>query len=178
MHGEQWERPPASTVDERGTGGVRPGAPVTVRPLGSADWPALWPMLRDMGVTDEPPEAHRARYLYLLADPRWVILGAEAGGDLLGYAAAQDHGPHLRGGDEHRTARLHDLYVRPELRRGGVGRSLLAAVREWAATRVRHLEWQAHHERAAPFYERLGHRGDPCPQPDHPTFQIHFHPPS
>ncbi|MBB5112837.1 GNAT superfamily N-acetyltransferase [Micromonospora echinospora] len=95
---------------------------------------------------------------------------------MIGYAAAQDHGPHLRSGDAHRTVRLHDLYVRPDRRRDGVGRVLFTAVRRWAAGRARHLEWQAHHERAAPFYERLGHRGDPCPQPDHPTFLLDLTP--
>ncbi|MDZ5445397.1 hypothetical protein U2F26_22145 [Micromonospora sp. 4G57] len=40
--------------------------------------------------------------------------------------------------------------------------------------RVRYLEWQAHRERAAPFYERLGHRGESCPQPEYPTFILDF----
>ncbi|TYC25433.1 GNAT family N-acetyltransferase [Micromonospora sp. MP36] len=129
-------------------------------------------MLRDMGVGDEPAETHRERFLRLLADPRWALLGAVDAAGLTGYAAAQDHGPHLRSGDAHRTARLHDLYVRPDVRRHGVGRALLAAVTRWAAGRVRYLEWQAHRERAAPFYERLGHRGEPCPQPEYPTFIV------
>lgn len=50
----------------------------------------------------------------------------------------------------------------------------MAAVVDWAGERVRWLEWQGHHERAAPFYERLGYRGQPCPQPDYPTFEIEF----
>jgi hypothetical protein len=50
----------------------------------------------------------------------------------------------------------------------------VSAVTEWAAERVRYLEWQAHHERSAPFYERLGYSGQPCPQPDYPTFEIDF----
>ncbi|MEU8262519.1 GNAT family N-acetyltransferase [Micromonospora sp. NPDC048999] len=149
---------------------------IAVRELTPGDWPRLWPMLRDMGVGDEPAEAHRERFLRLLADPRWALLGATDADGLTGYAAAQDHGPHLRSGDAHRTARLHDLYVRPNRRRHGVGRALLAAVSEWAAGRARYLEWQAHRERAAPFYERLGLRGEPCPQPDYPTFIVDFGP--
>lgn len=148
----------------------------TVRGLAAEDWPALWPMLCDMGVGADPPEVHRRRFLDLLADPRWALLGAVDPDGLVGYAAAQDHGPHLRSGDEHRTARLHDLYVRPDRRRHGVGAALLAAVSAWAAGRVRHLEWQAHRERAAPFYERLGHRGEACPQPEYPTFLVDFGP--
>jgi GNAT superfamily N-acetyltransferase len=107
-----------------------------------------------------------------VADPRWVALGYDDGG-LLGYAVVQDYGPHLRAGRRHH-GRLHDLYVDPEHRRTGVGRALMEAVAEWASTRVRHLEWQAHFERAAPFYEQLGHRGEPCPQPEYPTFEIEF----
>ncbi|WP_234039824.1 hypothetical protein [Micromonospora coerulea] len=47
---------------------------------------------------------------------------------------------------------------------------------DWAAGPVRYLEWQAHHERAAPFYERLGHRGQSCPQPEYPTFILDLGP--
>lgn len=148
--------------------------PITVRSLLAEDWPGLWPMLKDMGVNGDHPDTQRERYLGLVADPRWVILGAQADGELAGYAAVQDHGPHLRSGDDHRVARLHDLYVRPDLRMGGVGRALMAAVSEWARHRVRYLEWQAHRERAVPFYERLGYKGDPCPQPEYPTFEIDF----
>ena len=146
---------------------------VQVRRLTPDDWPQLWPLLVGMGVNAEPPEAQRDRGTRLLDDPRWGVLGAAMADGLAGYAAVQDHGPHLRAGDDHRVARLHDLYVRPEHRRSGVGRALMAAVTYWAAAQgVRHLEWQAHCERAAPFYERLGYHGDPCPQPDYPTFLL------
>lgn len=147
---------------------------IAVRDLTVEDWPQLWPMLRDMGVGDDPPEVHRDRFRRMLGDPRWSLLAAVDEDGLTGYAAAQDHGPHLRSGDAHRVARLHDLYVRPDRRRHGVGRALLAAVSDWAAGRVRYLEWQAHRDRAAPFYERLGHRGEPCPQPEYPTFILDF----
>jgi hypothetical protein len=41
---------------------------------------------------------------------------------------------------------------------------------------VRYLQWQAHESRAAPFYQRLGYQGAPCPQPDYPEFEIDFGP--
>ncbi|WP_406046068.1 GNAT family N-acetyltransferase [Micromonospora sp. NBC_00898] len=95
-------------------------------------------MLRDMGVGDDPPAVQRERFLLLRADPRWALLAAVGDDGLTGYAAAQDHGPHLRSGDAHRVARRHDLYVRPDRRRHGVGRALLVAVSDWAAGRVRY----------------------------------------
>ncbi|WP_375425347.1 GNAT family N-acetyltransferase [uncultured Friedmanniella sp.] len=144
-----------------------------VGPLVTAEWPALWPMLQAMGTGSEEPAA-RARFERLRRDPCWSLVGCHAGDRLVGYAAAQDRGTHVRTGDEHRTARLHDLYVDPAVRRQGLGRSLMAAVVDWAGGRVRYLEWQAHETRSAPFYLRLGYRGDPCPQPEYPTFEIDF----
>jgi len=131
-------------------------------------------MLQDMGANGRPEHAHRDRYADLVHDPRSVVLGAVDDAELVGYAAVQDYGPHLRAGDDHRVARLHDLDVRPDRRRRGSGRVLMDAVKEWAGARVRYLEWQAHIDRAAPFYERIGYHGDPCPQPDYPTFLLDF----
>jgi GNAT superfamily N-acetyltransferase len=142
-----------------------------VRPLTLDDWPAVWPLIHGFG-TDRSEEETRSLYAGLLEDPRWIALGYDDQG-LRGYAVVQDYGPHLRAGRRHH-GRLHDLYVHPDHRRTGVGRALMSAVTDWASTRVRYLEWQAHHERAAPFYEHLGHHGDPCPQPTYPTFELEF----
>lgn len=142
-------------------------------PLTLADWPALWPMLLAMGTASAEPAA-RARFERLSRDPCWFLVGCRGDGRPLGYAAAQNYGGHLRTGDDHRTARLHDLYVDPAVRGQGLGRSLMAAVVEWAGGRVRYLEWQAHETRSAPFYASLGYRGDPCPHPEYPTFEIDF----
>ncbi|GAB3828259.1 GNAT family N-acetyltransferase [Kribbella italica] len=143
-----------------------------VRRLTPSDWTDLWPLLQGFG-TKLPEDEARDVYGELLVDPRWAIFGALFEDRLIGYAAAQNYGPHLRAGRRHQ-GRLHDLYVEPGARRTGVGRELVAAVVEWAAGEVRWLEWQAHHERAAPFYERLGYRGAACPQPEYPTFEIDF----
>lgn len=147
-----------------------------IRRVRAEDWSAFWPLLIAMGTDDAEPVA-RFRFHLLLDDPLWAIMVADDQGDLLGYAAAQDRGTHLRYGDAHRMARLHDLYVVESRRRAGVGRALLDAVRDWASTRVRYLEWQAHESRSAPFYERLGYRGVACLQPDYPTFVIDFEQP-
>ncbi|WP_020579323.1 GNAT family N-acetyltransferase [Actinopolymorpha alba] len=146
---------------------------LTTRQLTSGDWPSFWPLLKDMGTDDEETSA-RGRYDELLVDPRWGILGGIDGDRLIGYAAVQDYGPHLRLGNLHRIARLHDLYVHPDERGRGVGRVLMEGVTTWAAVRVRYLEWQAGHKTSAPFYERLGYKGEPCPQPEYPTFVIDF----
>jgi GNAT superfamily N-acetyltransferase len=149
---------------------------MTIGRIRRDDWPAFWPMLIAMG-TDDPEPTARSRFHTLLQDPLWAIFVAEDEGVLLGYAAAQDRGTHLRYGDAHRMARLHDLFVVESRRHGGVGRALLEDVRRWAATRVRYLEWQAHESRSAPFYERLGYQGAACLQPDYPTFVIDFEQP-
>ncbi|WP_427887589.1 N-acetyltransferase family protein [Kribbella sp. GL6] len=142
-----------------------------VRVVTLEDWDGFWPLVRGFGTAFSEGES-RGFFAELVADPRWVALGYDDG-ELMGYAAVQDYGTHLRGGARHH-GRLHDLYVVPERRGNGVGRALMEAVVEWASTRVRYLEWQAHHERSAPFYEALGYRGEPCPQPEYPTFGIDF----
>lgn len=149
------------------------GVRVEIRPARHDDWRRLWPLLADMGVGDKEQPAHE-RFLRLAAQPCWFIVVAADGDQLLGYAAAQDYGDHLRGGKEGRVARLHDLYVCPNNRNSGVGRLLMEAVVCWASDRVRYLQWQAHEVRSAPFYDHLGYRGEPCPQPDFPEFEIKF----
>jgi GNAT superfamily N-acetyltransferase len=106
--------------------------------------------MKGMGVTDESEESGRPRFDEVFPDPAWTILVADFAGRLLGYAAMQDRGLHLRD-DEHRTWRLHDMFVRPESRRQGVGPALM-----WAVTKAApdggavHLEWQAHETRSTP----------------------------
>jgi len=146
---------------------------VTVRTAVSSDWPGLWPMLADMGVRDDESSC-RERFLQLAEDRRWSVVVAADGHRLLGYSAVQDHGEHLRAGLEGRVARLHELYVCPADRRTGIGRLLMEHVVGWAGERVRFLQWQAHESRSAPFYERLGFHGEPCPQPDFPEFEVTF----
>lgn len=91
---------------------------------------------------------------------------------LVGYAWVQDYGPHLRTG--FKTARFHDLIVDENMRMKGIGRKLFESIRDWSQARgVRWLQWQAS-PKAVVFYERLGLKGDLCPQPEYPFFEIEF----
>ena len=92
-----------------------------VRELTLGDWGRLWPLLEGFGTEFGEGES-RGYFEELVGDPRWVALGYDDGGELIGYAAVQDYGTHLRAGRRHQ-GRLHDLYVLPERRRTGVGRA-------------------------------------------------------
>ena len=146
---------------------------IHVREATDADWNGLWPLFLGMGTASNEAAA-KSRFDRLSVGGSWLIVVALDDSDYLGYGAAQDYGEHLRAGRDGRAARLHDLFVIESRRRNGVGRALMDAVVEWARVRVSYLQWQAHEERSAPFYERLGYRGDPCPQPDYPEFEIAF----
>jgi len=92
------------------------------------------------------------------------------GTSVAGYVWAQDYGAHIR--SRQSTVRMHDLFVAPLWRRHGVGARLLEAVKAWATERgATWLAWQSG-QAALPFYERLGLTGDPCPDPEHPFFEI------
>jgi GNAT superfamily N-acetyltransferase len=124
-----------------------------------------------MGQTDGI-DAVRARYSQLARSDDHLLVAAFVDDAAVGYAWAHDRGTHLRSG--WRTARLHDLFVAEAHRRRGVGRVLFATVTEWARGHaVRWLEWQASVD-ALSFYTRLGLRGDPCPDQEHPYFEIDF----
>lgn len=149
----------------------RGGLPI--RAATPEDWPTLSPLLRVMGRIDSEAGV-RARMTRILARDDHVLPVAVAGdGSLVvGYAWAQDHGPNFRSGKG--IARLNDLFVAPEHRRPGTGIRLLAAVAGWAADRgVTWLQWQSSSQ-ATPFYARLGLAGDPCPDREHPFYEIDF----
>jgi hypothetical protein len=50
-----------------------------------------------MGTTSDEPAAYE-RFAELLHGQSWAMFMASVGGEVVGYAAAQDHGPHLRSG--------------------------------------------------------------------------------
>ena len=142
---------------------------VVIRHAEPADIPALWLCLQSRA---DNAEAFAERARSVLRSRQHCLPIAVEGKDVVGYAWAQDYGPHLRDGEH--SARLHDLFVSESARRQGVGSRLFEAVRSWAqASGARELQWQSN-ERALGFYARLGLKGDPCPQPDYPFFEIEF----
>lgn len=145
------------------------GADVVVRPARGADWARCWPLLRAMGQVGVK-EAVQQRFVRGIGNPQAFLPVAEQNGALVGYAWAHQGPLHPRAG--YSTVRLNDLFVTPAWRRQGVGRQVLEVVIRWATEQgADWLEWQAS-TAAPPFYARLGYRGDPCPDPEHPFFEI------
>lgn len=134
------------------------------------DWPEIERLLRSIGFTDgQTPDQLRARLSEAIARPEHILCVAEQDG-LVGYAWAQDFGPHLRSGQS--TAKLHDLWVDEPLRGHGVGRDLFAAVRAWAIERrVRWLQWYAGTS-ATGFYSALGTEPIPTHDAVHPFYEL------
>ena len=91
----------------------------------------------------------------LMADPSRCILVAEAGSGLIGLAEAQFYGPALR--RAFGVVRLHDLVVKDDFRRRGIGSALLDEIERWAMSipQCRYVEWQSSRS-AIPFYEARG----------------------
>ncbi|OLV18790.1 GNAT family N-acetyltransferase [Deinococcus marmoris] len=150
-----------------------------VRPAVPADFPALKPMLLDMGFVDDEA-ALEARFPSFCGDLLRPLLVAGAdGGELTGYAALHDYGISLRPGNSHRTAKLEDLYTAPVWRQRGVARLLMRAVEDWARARpLRYVFWYANTHEAGPAYVRMGYRPDDAGQEGFLFFEIDFGNPS
>ena len=147
-----------------------------IRPLEPRDFAQTLPLLLEMKHVHDEGAVLEARFVEFCSSEFHGLLGAELGGVLVGYASVQDYGPHLRAGNKYRIVRMHDLFVLESHRRQGVAKALLEAVQDWCQARpIRYLEWQAGGE-ALGFYERLGYKGEPCPQPDFPSFEVDFSP--
>jgi GNAT superfamily N-acetyltransferase len=131
---------------------------LTVRPLTPADFEQVRPMLIDMRFVDDEAALDK-RFPVFCTHPDWALLGAFEGETLRGYAALQDYGPHLRSGNSHRTAKLHDLYTAPTARRRGVGRTLMQAAEAWGKARgLRYLFWYANLREVTPAYVGMGYK--------------------
>jgi GNAT superfamily N-acetyltransferase len=126
----------------------------------------------DPGMADLPTAVFSARYQALVVRDDYCLPMADQGGQVIGYALAQDYGPNLR--LRFTIGRLHDLYVAPQCRRRGVGRLLMENVFGWARGRPEPmiLHWQASLDAVA-FYEALGLVADRVGDyPDYPGFSL------
>ncbi len=122
-----------------------------IRPALPADLDALCAIETRAFATDR---LSRRSFRRLLASPTAVVLAAEAGGKVVGYALGL-----VRRGDA--QMRLYSIAVDARSGRRGVGRALLAAIE--AAARRRgcvslRLEVHEANARAAALYERAGYR--------------------
>lgn len=146
------------------------GEKVEIRQATTADFLRILPLLEGFGRLE--PDGAQERFESIVQLPDRAVFVAEIEDGLVGYAFVQGYGPRLRSGEE--SARLHDLFTLPEYRNRGIARALLEAVKNWCRARgSRYLEWQSS-KYAVAFYESLGLKGDPCPQPEYPFFEIDF----
>jgi GNAT superfamily N-acetyltransferase len=134
------------------------------------EWPQLRPLVEEMGTVEDRSHL-RQRFDAVVDDPTHVLLVALQEQDVVGYTWSQDFGPHLRSGRS--IVRMHDLFVRPDARLSGVGRSLFRAVRAWATERdASWLQWHGGSE-SREFYAHLGI--EPIVEdPNRPPYEIAF----
>ena len=143
---------------------------MTIRKGVKADFQEVFPLFEGFGHLQ--PVGIRERFEFVINHADHCIFVAELDQKLVGYAWVQRYGPRLRSGEE--SARLHDLFTLPTHRQQGIGKALLEATKNWCKVGgVHYLEWQSS-KQAIAFYEKLGLKGDPYPQPEYPFFEIDF----
>ena len=139
------------------------GRMIHVRPAVPADAQLILALIRELAAYEREPDAVVATEADILRDgfeerPRFQVLIAEHGGEAAGFAFYFFTYSTWRGRP---CLYLEDLFVRPSLRRNGLGLALLRAL---AAIAVRErcdrfvwqvLDWNAP---AIAFYESLGAR--------------------
>jgi ribosomal protein S18 acetylase RimI-like enzyme len=101
----------------------------------------------------------RAQYESWASEPGWLLLGAELGGRLVGYAASRVVPVASSWDFGERMGKLETLVIQPGMRGRGAGRQLFDAVRRhWRALDVDYgsVSVMAENSDAARFYEGLG----------------------
>jgi ribosomal protein S18 acetylase RimI-like enzyme len=131
---------------------------VTVRRATSRDARALHVLLLELA--DHEGDGHHVhvdvdRWGEMLAEPRVVVLLAEAAGAPVGYVSAV-HQLNLWLGRD--ILGLDDLYVRSAARGQGVGELLMSELARHASTEQMLIRWEmrADNDGAKRFYRRLG----------------------
>jgi GNAT superfamily N-acetyltransferase len=99
---------------------------VTIRPLQPTDeavWHELWQGYLDFYQTEVPPAVTATTWERLVGTtPHYLGFVAEQDGEVVGMATVVVHDYTW---SDKPAGLLHDLYVRPEVRGGGVGRALI-----------------------------------------------------
>ncbi len=109
---------------------------LNVSPAVIDDFQELWPLLQAMGHTDTA-EATAQRTRLIVQQSHHRLLVARVENALVGYAWAQDYGPHLRSGTS--IVRLHDLYVLLAYRRRANRQTAISGSRRLGKGSERHL---------------------------------------
>jgi GNAT superfamily N-acetyltransferase len=117
---------------------------VEIAPVAGTEYGELLPLIaayQRFYEVEEIDEERNHRFFrrFLAPSEAGLLLGARAGGRLVGYACLYWHFSSTQGRE---TVLMNDLYVDPELRGQGVGRALIEASLEVARERgAAHLEW-------------------------------------
>jgi len=143
-----------------------------IREAVPTDWVHISSLLIERDLPLDSLEAAYQRYLHKLDSALECVLVAVVGGQQIGFAMAHQWDEYLMSG--RKQMRFSTLEVLPEYRQRGVGRALFEGIITWAKQcDATWLEWYASPSAIA-FYERLGFKGDPCPQPESPYYEIDF----
>ena len=126
----------------------------TIRTACPDDATALFSLVQQF-VTSFQPErsAFEVSLKALLVDENAWLQVAEARGELIGYCLGFDHYTFYANG---RVAWVEEIMVKAEMRRHGVGDSLMKAFEAWARSRGSKLVALAT-RRAAAFYTAIGY---------------------
>lgn len=126
----------------------------TIRPACLADANALFLLVQQFVTSFEPERsAFEVSLKALLADENAWLQVAEAQGALIGYCLGFDHYTFYANG---RVAWVEEIMVKAEMRRHGVGESLMKAFEVWARSRESKLVALAT-RRATAFYRAIGY---------------------
>lgn len=145
---------------------ARPSAPALLRVAGAADHPLVVALLCELIDALGPGPAGQAikarcgpDLASALVCPAVRIFLAEVDGQVAGLGRADVLGadPLFRLQAETRGGYIDQMFVRPDYRRRGIGRQLLAACEAWLRSLgLRHCLLHAA-EGAGPFYDRAGY---------------------
>lgn len=128
----------------------------TIRRAAPDDAHAVWALATELATSAQPTaDGFSDMFRTILADPRCVLLVAEAGGRVVGYLSASTRPTFHADG---LVAWVDEIIVETQVRRGGTGAALMDAAEAWAHSAGARLVSLAT-RRSGAFYEALGYTG-------------------